>query len=37
MVQESSPPPERYFIPDLNHPSAETFQLWASVIRLFIE
>jgi len=37
MVVESSPPPERYFKPDLNHPSTEAYKLWASVIRPFIE
>ena len=37
MVTESSPPPEKYFRPDLNHPSQEGCQLWAKVIRPFIE
>ncbi len=37
MVAESAPPPARYFKPDLNHPSREGYQLWASVIRPHLE
>ena len=37
MVVKSSPPPGKYFKPDLNHPSSEGYRLWASVIRPFIE
>lgn len=36
MVAEGEPPPEKYFIPDLNHPSVEAYRLWAQVIRPFI-
>lgn len=36
MVAESSPPPKKYFAPDLNHPSHEGYKLWAKVIRPFI-
>ena len=37
LVAESSPPPNKYFQPDLNHPSHEGYKLWAKVIRQFIE
>ncbi|RRJ97678.1 hypothetical protein Ga0100231_004090 [Opitutaceae bacterium TAV4] len=37
MVAESSPPPEKYFVADLNHLSREGYQLWASVIRTHLE
>ena len=37
MVAESSPPPKKYFQPDLNHPSQEGYKLWAKAIRPFIE
>jgi lysophospholipase L1-like esterase len=37
MVAESSPPPQDYFAPDLNHPSLSAYRLWAKTIRPYIE
>lgn len=37
MIAEGSPPPEKYFMSDLNHLNREGYQLWASVIRSHLE
>jgi hypothetical protein len=37
MLGDGSMPSEDYFKPDRNHPSEKCYQLWAGVIRNYIE